>query len=301
MIYDITYHGNERGGVKPAAFAYRRASSVSEAVSLLQELGEGAKIIAGGQSLVPMMAFRLARPAALVDVSRIRDLAFVRPEAGGLTVGALTLHRALEEASELDGFEILREAAPYVGHYPIRSRGTFGGSLAHCDPSAEWCVLALALGAEIVAAGPSGERTIPVDDFFKGFLMTALAPGELLTEVRFPHRWSHTGFTELSRRHGDFALVAAAVALDLDGTRCIRARVALGGVGGTALRSPECERALEGTVLDAASIEAAAGEAATSIDPPSDVHASSRYRKTLARLLVARALERALARPVVNV
>ena len=177
--------------MKPAPFAYHRAHNAAEAVALLAQLGEEAKILAGGLSLVPMMNFRLARPTALVDVSRIGGLSYLRADGAGLRIGALTTHRTVETSRDpavLNGFGVLPRSARWIGHYPIRSRGTFGGSIAHADPASEWCLLAVLLAARIVLTGPDGQRTVPAAEFFEGYYSTAAAPDEMITEIWFPSR-----------------------------------------------------------------------------------------------------------------
>ena len=204
--------------MKPAPFSYYRTRSVPETVARLAELGDGAKILAGGQSLVPMMNFRLARPAALVDVTRIPGLEYLRAGPDGLRIGALTRHRTVElcrDPAVLDGFGVLPRSARWIGHYPIRARGTFGGSIAHADPAAEWCLLAVLLGANVVLSGPSGMRTVPASEFFEGFYTTTAEPDEMLTELHFPRPARRAALTEFSQRQGDFAVVAAAVSVDL--------------------------------------------------------------------------------------
>lgn len=284
--------------MKPAPFTYHRPASIDEALDLIARLGDEAKFLAGGQSLVAMMNFRLARPSALVDISRLDELAYLRHEGGGLCIGALTRHRAVEmttDAGVLRDFGVLPRAARFVGHYPIRHAGTFGGSIAHADPAAEWCLLATALDAEMVARSIRGERTIPVRDFFLSFLTTALGPDELLVEVRFPRPAPHAALTEFSRRRGDFAIVAAAVAFDLDPNGiCTDTRIALGGVGVTPVRIVDAERVLHGTRLEPEAIAEAAAVAAKSIDPPSDLHGTSAYRRHLANTLIQRACAEAL-------
>jgi aerobic carbon-monoxide dehydrogenase medium subunit len=282
--------------LKPAAFKYQRANTVEEAIEQLTQLGDDAKLLAGGQSLVAMMNFRLVRPSALVDITPIPDLQNLEPDGEGLKVGALTPHRWVEEMEEpnlLEGFSVLKEAARWVGHYPIRTLGTFGGSIAHADPSAEWCMLAVLLDAEIVAIGPEGERVIPASDFFQGFFMTALEPDEMVVEVRFPKPAPHASIQEFARRAGDFAIVSAAVALDVRDGKCSSARVVLGGVSDVPLRVPEAERVLEGADASREAFKEAGQEAAKAIDPPSDVHGDAEYRRDLSAVLIRRALTEA--------
>ena len=285
--------------MKPAAFEYRRATAVEDAVDQLTELGDEAKLLAGGQSLVPMMNFRLVRPSALVDVAGIPDLQYLEPHDGrGLKIGALTPHRWVEEMEDpelLEGFSILKRAARWVGHYPIRTLGTFGGSIAHGDPSAEWCMLAALLDAEIVAVGPEGERVVPASDFFHGFFMTALEPDEMIVEVRFPQPAPNAALQEFARRAGDYAIVAAAVTLDVDDGMCRSARVVLGGVADVPLRVTEAERVLEGAEAGREAFEQAGREAAKAVDPPSDVQGTAEYRRDLSAVMVRRALEEAVA------
>ena len=283
--------------MKPAAFEYRRATTVEDAVDQLTELGDEVKLLGGGQSLVPMMNFRLVRPSALVDVAAITDLQYLEPQDGrGLKIGALTPHRWVEEMEDpelLEGFSILKRAARWVGHYPIRTLGTFGGSIAHGDPSAEWCMLAALLAAEIVAVGPEGERAIPASDFFHGFFMTALEPDEMIVEFRFSQPAPNAALQEFARRAGDYAIVAAAVSLDRDDGKCRSARVVLGGVADVPLRVSEAERVLEGAEIGREAFEEAGREAAKVVDPPSDVQGTSEYRRDLSAVMVRRALEEA--------
>ncbi|SCK48365.1 xanthine dehydrogenase family protein subunit M [Streptomyces sp. WMMB 322] len=289
--------------MKPAAFTYHRARDVDGAARLLAELGDEAKIIAGGQSLVAMMNFRLARPEHLVDIGGLDGLDRVRTDAdGGLRVGALATHHAVETAPPDalgTGFAVVREAMHWIGHLPIRTRGTVGGSLAHADSTAEWCLLAVLLDAELVARGPSGERRIPATDFFQGYYTTALAPDEILVEVVFPRPAPHAALTEFAQRRGDFAVVAAAVdlRLDRDGRSVAGGRVALGGVAPRPVRVPEAEAVLErggpaGPELFAECAESAAAAAR----PPADANGSARHRRRLIRTLVARACEEATSR-----
>ena len=283
--------------MKPASFEYHRVDTVEEAIARLGELGEDAKVLAGGQSLVPMMNFRLVRPSALVDITRIPDLKYVFRDGDALRIGALTLHAEVEamSAPELaNGFAVLPRTARWVGHYPIRTRGTFGGSLAHSDPSSEWCILSVLLDAEIVARGPGGERTIPASEFFQGFFMSALEPGEVLVEARFPRPAPHAALVEFARRHGDFGIVIAAVALELEEGRCRSARVVIGGVDEVPLRVRDAEDVLAGSGLDPEALEAAGEAAARAVDPPSDIHGSADYRRRLTGVLLRRAVAQAL-------
>ena len=208
--------------MKPAPFSYHRAGDVAEALELLAGFDGEAKLLAGGQSLVAMMNFRLARPPALIDVTRIAGLSYLRAGPDGLRIGALTPHRAVETTRDpavLDGFGVLPRSAHWIGHYPIRVRGTFGGSIAHADPASEWCLLAVLLEARIVLRGPDGERTVPATDFFLGLYETAADPGEMITEIWFPRPARRTALTEFAQRQGDFAIVAAAVSAQVtDGT-----------------------------------------------------------------------------------
>ncbi|HZU06687.1 MAG TPA: xanthine dehydrogenase family protein subunit M [Chloroflexota bacterium] len=284
--------------MKPAPFEYLAPTTLDEALAALATYGEEAKVLAGGQSLVPLMNFRLARPRVLIDINRLAELAYIHQEQDGLRFGALT-RQAEAEASPLvrAASPLLAQALRFVGHAAIRSRGTIGGSIAHADPAAELPLLLVALDGYVRARRVGGERTIAAQEFFVDYLTTALAPTELLTEVCLPASslWDGASFLELARRHGDYALVASVVLLRLaaDGT-CAEARIALAGVGPTPLRIPAAEAVLVGTGLDAARQEAAAQLAAEAIDPPSDIHGSADYRRRLARTLVQRGLAAAV-------
>jgi aerobic carbon-monoxide dehydrogenase medium subunit len=281
--------------VKPAPFAYHLAHDEAETVALLADLGEDAKILAGGQSLVPMMNFRLARPTDLVDITRIPGLSYLRRDEHGLHVGALTRHRAIETASDqalLDGFGVLPSAARWIGHYPIRTRGTFGGSIAHADPASEWCLLAVALAAEVVLHGPAGRRTVPAGEFFQGFYSTVARPDEMIVEVVFPRPAPYAALTEFAYRQGDFAIVAAAVAAEMADGACSSVRVVLGGVAGLPFTVDTSE--LAGQPATTATWRAAGELAAAQVEPPSDELASATYRRRLTSTLVARALEEAV-------
>ncbi|TCP57039.1 carbon-monoxide dehydrogenase medium subunit [Tamaricihabitans halophyticus] len=281
--------------MKPAAFTYHRAHDVRESIELLTELGEDAKILAGGQSLAPMMNFRLARPSALVDITRVTGLDYLRHGADGLRIGALTTHRTVETASELAGFDVLPRSAHWVGHYPIRCRGTFGGSIAHADPTSEWCLLAVLLEANIVLAGPRGQRTVPATEFFHGFFATAAEPDELIVEIHFPEPARQAALTEFAQRQGDFAIVAAAVRLSSVDGQCTGGRVVLGGVDPRPL-VVDISNALDGAAVTESTWDAVGELVAGQLDPPTDAHGSGAYRKQLAATLVARAFAEAAAR-----
>ncbi|MFB7368603.1 FAD binding domain-containing protein [Streptomyces sp. NPDC056222] len=282
--------------MKPAPFRYHRARDIEGATALLAELGDEAKVIAGGQSLVAMMNFRLARPAHLVDIAGLRALDHLGVDAdGGLHIGALTTHHTVEIAPpHMLGadFDVIRDAMAWIGHLPIRTRGTVGGSIAHGDSTAEWCLLAVLLDAEIVVRSPRGRRRIPAGEFFFGYYTTALDPDEILVEVVFPRPAPHAALTEFAERHGDFAIVAAAVDLDVDGSAVRGGRVALGGVAAMPVRVPEAEAVLAagGSFRDCAEAAAAA------VDPPGDANGSTQYRKHVTRTLVERACEEAMSR-----
>lgn len=283
--------------MKPPRFGYTRAGSPEEAVALLSGAGEDAKLLAGGQSLVPLLNFRLARPSVLIDVNPLAELDFLRvgENGAGLVVGALCRQSALERSTELTGpWQAVTEAVPMIGHYPTRARGTVGGSIAHADPSAELPVLCLAFDAEIDALGPQGRRTIAASDFFRGPFSTALTPDEMLVEVRFPGppAGARTVFEEFSERAGDFALASVCVGILVEDGLCTWARVALGGVAPTPLRATAAEQALAGSDLGDGAVAEAAGLAAGACDPRSDFHGTGEFRKELVQELTFRALAR---------
>jgi carbon-monoxide dehydrogenase medium subunit len=283
--------------MKPAAFDYERPSSLTEALDRLAAVGEDAKVLAGGQSLIPLMAMRLARPSVLIDVNRIEDLVFEADHGEYLELGALTRQRAAERSAVVRrDAPLLQEALGHIGHPQIRNRGTIGGSLAHADPAAELPTVAVALDATLVVQRAGGERTVPAADFFTGFFTTTIEPEELLTSVRIPAVPSNAGcsYKEFSRRHGDFAVVgvAAVVALGADAT-VSQARIALSGVGSVPVRASGAESVLTGQRPSAQLWEAAGAAAAREIEPTSDLHGSAEYRRRLAGHLVAEALETA--------
>ena len=285
--------------MKPPVFEYERAQTLDEALSLLGRYGPDAKVLAGGQSLIPVMKLRLARPAALIDINRAREMAYVRKEGGHLAFGALARLSDLETQAVRAHCPILAAAARHIGHAAIRHRGTVCGSLAHADPAAELPVLAVALEAEMRVAGPAGWRSVSAADFFRSYFTTAIQPGEILAEARFPVPGPGTGwsFDELARRHGDFALVSVACLLEAgrDG-RIARARIALGSVAERPIRASEAEALLVGAEGGPTRFESAARAAVASLDPPTDVHGSGAYRRRLAQVLVERCVAEAWGR-----
>jgi CO/xanthine dehydrogenase FAD-binding subunit len=284
--------------LKAAPFDYVRAASIGEACELLARHGDGAKLIAGGQSLVPMMAMRLVRPAWLVDINEIPALKFVNVEKDVARIGAGTRQCTVERDPALAArVPLLRQALAWVGHVQTRNRGTVGGSLAHADPSAELPLVAQVLGARMVLRSKKATRTIEAAQFFTGPMATAARFGECLEEIQWPvwpERRTGSAFMEISIRHGDFAMVAAVAQIALDGDgRCTRAALGLGGVGGTPLAFPKIAARLAGTKLDDAVVRDAAEAAAAACEPGSDLHASAEYRRHLAGVLAGRALREA--------
>jgi len=284
--------------MKPAPFDYVAPASLDEAVSALASGDGDAKVLAGGQSLVPMLALRLARPATLVDINRLPGLDGLREASGMLEIGALVRQRALERwaASRSPLFaEVLR----HVAHPPIRNRGTVVGNVVHADPASELPALLLCLEGVVVARGPRGERMIRADRFYRAPLTTALGADELATAVRFtlPPAGAGWGFAEVSRRHGDFALVGAVAVLTRAGDGTVaRVRLAFFGAGGTPLRGLAAEQALEGRAPSPSLLAEAARAAATALSPDGDIHATAQYRRRVAATLAERTLTAALAR-----
>jgi carbon-monoxide dehydrogenase medium subunit len=283
--------------MKPARFDYARPRTVAEAVKLLAAAGGDAKIIAGGQSLMPMLAFRLAAPKLLVDIGRLRDLKQIRITADGVALGALVRWRDIEENDELArAHPLLAEAVRHVAHYQIRNRGTVGGSLAHADPAAELPGIALTCDAVIDVIGSRGERTIAAGDFFTGPLTTALNADEVVVRLRLPawkaqRRWA---FKEFARRKGDFALAGVALFYDADAQgKAVSPHIGAIGVSGTPVRLTACEAAFAGRVADAETIARTAAHAAESLEIHDDIHAPADYRRALLQTLVERALRHA--------
>jgi len=286
--------------MKPAAFRYHAPKTVDEAVALLAEVAaEDGRILAGGQSLVPTMAFRLARPGHLVDINGVAALNRIAVADGKLIIGACVRHAAFHRPV-CDGplGKLLTDVVHHIAHYPIRNRGTFCGSLAHADPASEWCLVLAALDGEVLAKSARGERVIAARDFFKGIMTTALADDELLVEARLPILAAGTrcGFYEFSRRAGDFALAAAVGIYRLDGEKdekIVAPRLAVGGAEVNPRRIAEAERALEGAAPGDKAFRAAATAATAAIEPMEDIINSAEFRRDLVLAVTRRALERA--------
>jgi aerobic carbon-monoxide dehydrogenase medium subunit len=275
---------------------YEAPTTVAEATGLLAEHGDEASVLAGGQSLIPLLALRLARPEVLIDVNGIAELSGVSAEDGRVAIGAVTREYVAEESEIVaDAVPLLAAALPLIGHEAIRSRGTIGGSLAHADPAAELPAVARALDAEFVVRGQSGVRVIPAAQWFEGYLTTSRSPDELLVEVRFPAAKQDTGvsFQEVARRHGDFAIVGLAVSLVTSGEVISDARLAFAGVAEVPVRASAAEDLLVGERPSAELFDEAARRATEELDPPADLHGSSDYRKTVAGAVVRRGLRAA--------
>jgi carbon-monoxide dehydrogenase medium subunit len=286
--------------MKPAPFEYAAPDTLEEVISLLEENEGDAKVLSGGQSLMPLLNMRLARPEVLVDLARVPGLDYLREEDGQLVIGAMTRQRAVElDPIVREKYPLVYEATLNVAHPQNRNQGTFGGSLAHADPSAEYPALAVALGAQFKAVGPDGERTIDADDFFVTYLTTELEPAEVLTEVRLPAlpqgaAWS---FTELARRHGDYALAGVASYFTCEDGKCTSARIVLFGVGATPVRAAKAERAMVGQTPSASLFESVGKAVLDDVEEPqSDVHASAAQRRALAGVLTQRGLQDAARR-----
>jgi aerobic carbon-monoxide dehydrogenase medium subunit len=286
--------------VQPRIFEYRRPTTVAEAVADLSELGDGARVLAGGQSLVHLMKLRLASPVGLVDLNGIPTLAYVKEEDHELKIGAMTRHHDLaQEKVVRDRYPHLAEAAEALGDPQVRNRGTIGGALAHADPASDWGTTLLAAGATVGVAGPKGEREIPMDSFFRESFTTTLSPSEILTEIRLPKARPGMGgaYRKLKRKTGDFATVGAAALLHLDAEGPIReARVALAAVGPTPVRASSAEAFLAGKSADPTTLREAAHRAAESAQPQADLRGSVEYKRAMTDVFVQRALEAAADR-----
>ncbi|MFY9998275.1 MAG: xanthine dehydrogenase family protein subunit M [Trebonia sp.] len=275
---------------------YEAPTTMAEAVDLLAEHQDEASVLAGGQSLIPLMALRLARPAVLIDINGLSELSLVAVEDGRVTIGAMTREYVAEDSATIgDTVPLLAAALPLIGHEAIRSRGTIGGSLAHADPAAELPAVARALDAEFVVRGRAGERVVPAADWFEGYLATSRRPDEILAEVRFPAAGPGTGvaFLEVARRHGDFAIVGLAVSLTLADGVISDARLAFAGVSDVPVRAAEAEDLLIGQRPSAELFAEAARVATAALDPPADLNGSPEYRKQIAATLVRRGLQAA--------
>jgi carbon-monoxide dehydrogenase medium subunit len=283
--------------MKAAPFAYHVPGSVEEAVSLLGTYGSDAKVLAGGQSLVPMMALRLARPEQLIDINRVPALDGVQLADGVLIVGATTRHVSLMKDPRIAApVPLLAKAAPHIGHFQIRNRGTLGGSAAHADPSAELPAVTLALDAEFDVTGPDGSRRITAAGFFVSTFVTTLEPEEMIVAVRFPVWSPGAGFAiaEAARRNGDFALAGAVCGVELDRGRISRAAIALIGLDSVPFRAEAAERELAGAEAAGLDLAEIGWQAVNGTDPPADVHAGGAYRKKVGATMVARALSEAI-------
>jgi aerobic carbon-monoxide dehydrogenase medium subunit len=284
----------------PAPFDYVVPATLDEAVSLLAQHQDEAKLLAGGHSLIPAMKLRLAQPALLVDIGRIQDLAYITEDGGQIRIGAMTTHYQLESSARLREIcPLLPECAASIGDVQVRNKGTIGGSLAHADPAADWPAAIIALGAEMLAVSAQGERTISADDFFVDLLTTALQPNEILREIRLNVPQGRKGQAYLKAPHpaSGFAVVGVAVHLTLgDDGHCQSANVGITGVAAKAYRASGVESALTGNTLDSQAVGAAAAHAADGIDANADLYASAEYRRHLAQVYTRRAIETAANR-----
>ena len=288
--------------MKPPPFTYHACRTIDEAVGVLDADPDGAKVLAGGQSLVPMLNLRLAAPDNLVDLNGIPGLDYVRAESGGVAVGASTRQYTVERSDELHSvLPVVREALSHVGHSQIRNRGTVVGSICHADPAAEMPAVFLTVGGEITARSSAGTRKIRSEDFFESYLTTSLEPDEIATEVRFDAPTGRTGwyFEEVARRHGDFAILGVVALISLDGDSVSRARITIFGGGSTPLRMSATEQLITGASVGDIGGELlgrAADEASAAVRPTDDIHASAEYRRHVAGVLTKRAITRSLER-----
>jgi carbon-monoxide dehydrogenase medium subunit len=284
--------------MKPAPFEYHAPGSLSDVTALLAEHGDEAKVLAGGQSLVPMLALRLTRFEHIVDLNRVDDLRGVSRSNGTLTINAMTTQRTVEQdAAAGEAVPLLAQAIPLIGHFQIRNRGTVGGSIAHADPASELPAVALALDAELEVAGPGGTRRVPASEFFVGTWTTTIGEDEILSAVHFPVWSGNVGFAveEVARRSGDFALTGVVAAVEVDGSGAVsRAGLSFLGMAPTPVRARQAEQALVGTSPSASDLEEIGRLAVADTEPTADVHASAEYRKHVGAHLAVRALDRAL-------
>ena len=287
--------------MKPAPFEYAAPNSIAEALDLLgRNDPDEVKLLAGGQSLMPLLNMRLARPSLVLDLGRVEGLDYLEANDDGLLIGAMTTKRTLEDSDLVrDQYPLLWEATVAIGHPPIRNRGTVGGSMVQADPASEYPAVALAMDMEFVLVGAGGERVVAADDFFVTFLTTSIEPNEILTEVRVPRLAPGTGwgFQELARRHGDFAMVGAVATVALEAGVCVRPRMVLFGVADRATRVISAEEGLAGVAPSEEVLKALGRAVFEAVDEPmSDVHASAEYRRDLARVLSIRAMREAIDR-----
>jgi aerobic carbon-monoxide dehydrogenase medium subunit len=284
--------------VYPARFEYTATTTLEEVIATLVERGDEAKILAGGQSLIPLMKLRFATPGVIVDLNGVAGLDAMEEREGGLRIGALVRHKACEKSELLRGrYRVLGDAAPQISDPIVRNRGTVGGSLAHADPQGDWGAVMLAARASVVAQGPDGERTIPIDDFLEGPFTTTLAPDEVITEVRVPDPGARSSGTylKLERKVGDYATAAVAVQVSLDNGHVGEAGIALTAVGPTNLRATAAEDALRGAEPTDAAIVEAARLAAEAAQPQSDIRGTVEYKRSVVRVFAERGLRKAIA------
>ncbi len=283
----------------PASFEYFSPKTLSEAIALLQQHGSDAKILAGGQSLIPLMKLRLASPRTVIDLNRISGLSYLKEADGYLTIGALTRESELD-SSELihTKYPILADTTAVIADPLVRNMATVGGNLAHADPANDHPATMLALGAEVVATGPKGTRKIPITEFFTGLFTTALRPDEILTEIRIPIPPARSGgsYLKVERKVGDFAAAAVAAQVTLDGNTCNRVGIGLTNVGATPIKATRAEKSLQGKAADEKAIQEAARIASEEAEPTADLRGSVEYKRSLVRVLTARALRQAIAR-----
>ena len=283
----------------PASFEYSSPKTLAEAVALLKQHGPDAKILAGGQSLIPLMKLRLASPKHLIDVNGIRELSYIKESDGFLTIGALTRESDLDSSDLIrKKYPIIADTAAVIGDPLVRNMATVGGNLAHADPANDHPATMLALGSEVVATGPKGTRNIPLTEFFTGLFTTSLAPDEILTELRIPTPPARSGgaYLKVERKVGDFAAAAVAVQITLDGNTCKRIGIGLTNVGMTPIKAVRAEKALLGKPVDDKNIEEAARIASEEAEPNEDLRGSVEYKRSLVRVLTARALRQAISR-----
>ena len=285
----------------PGEFDYHAPTSLDEAVSLLKEHGDDAKILAGGQSLIPAMRFRLSMPEVLIDINNIEGLEYVREDNGHLAIGSMTRESALEESDVVSSkYALLADTAEVIADPLVRNLATVGGNIAHADPANDHPATLLAYGAEVVALGPEGTRTINIDDFFTDLFENALADDEILTEIRIPTPSANSGgaYIKVERKVGDYAISAAAVQLTMEGGVCTSARIGLTNVSAVPMRATNAEQAIIGNAINDETLEAAGAAAAAECDPSADLRGTVDYKRDLTRILVKRAIAKAAERAV---